>query len=302
MIKRLWRKYGINPLDRILKGAQRAGGKRFLICWNRGMGDIALGLYGLNHRIRQFIPDAQITYLTRSELEEGFKLLDSIRVCVDPRWKRHVPIDLDQSLEQLGLKRCDFDVILEKPDPTNWLIRQRKVLVPKLKFPPEWDQLCKRFEIDQEKCCIGVHVQTETFYPSYDRNWPLDYWKELFERVHRETSNQVLLFGLIPTPLFEMPGVIDLRGKTTLPDILSLIKNRCRYLVFPDSGPLAMSYYLNTAFPIRIVSLWADPSHGILKQQVCSPNPHLTHIPLVAPKRRDLRSLPVEHVFEALYR
>lgn len=301
MIKHLWRKYGTNPLDQILKVAQKEGKKRFLICWNRGMGDIALGLYGLNFRIREFIPDAQITYLTRPDLKEGFELLDDLQVFADPDWKRHVPLDLDDSLAKQGLKRSDFDVIFEKPDPTNWLIRQRGALVPKLKWHSKWDALCERFDIDQNKHCVGVHVQTETFYSSFDRNWPLDYWKELFEKVTREKNGQILLFGFSPNPPIEIPGVIDLRGKTSLYDVLSLIKNRCTYLVLPDSGPLAMSYYLDCDFPVRIVSLWADPRHGVLKQNVPSPNPKLTHIPLLSPKKRDLRALSVGHVFQTLY-
>lgn len=301
MIKHLWRKYGPNPLDQLLKSAQNEKKKKVLICWNRGMGDIALGLYGLNYRIREFIPHAEITYLTRTDLKEGFELLDSVRVFEDPRWKRHVPIDLDQSLSQLGLSRKDFDIILDKPDPTNWLIRQRGALIPKLKWDQKWDALCERFSIDKDKHCLGVHVQTETFYSSFDRNWPLDYWKELFEKVTREKNGQVLLFGFSQNPPIEIPGVIDLRGQTALYEMLSLIKNRCQYLVLPDSGPLAMTYYLDCDFPVRIVSLWADPRHGVLKQDVPSPNPHLTHIPLLSPKKRDLRALSVDHVFTTLY-
>lgn len=301
MMKYLWRKYGINPLDQVLKVAQRAGKKRVLICWNRGMGDIALGLYGLNYRIREFLPDAEITYLTRSDLKEGFELLENLNVLADPEWNRHLSFDLDCSLSKLGLKRSDFDVILEKPDPTNWLIRQRAVLIPKLRWDPQWDALCNQFAVDKDKHCVGVHVQTETFYSSFDRNWPLDYWKELFQRITCEKNGQILLFGFSPSPPFDIPGVIDLRGKTGLYDMLSLIKNRCTHLVLPDSGPLAMSYYLNCSFPITVVSLWADPRHGVLKQKVPSPNPLLTHIPLLSLKKRDLRALSVSHVFQTLY-
>lgn len=302
MIKYLWRKYGINPLDQILKSAKGDGKQRILICWNRGMGDIALGLYGLNYRIRQFIPNAQVTYLTRSDLKEGFDLLENIEILVDPDWKRHVPIDLSLSLKKLGKSVDHFDLILEKPDPTNWLIRQRGQLIPKLKWNPKWDELAERFHIDRSRHCVGVHVQTETFYSSFDRNWPLDYWKEFFEKITQEKNGQVLLFGFSPIPPIQIPNVIDLRGKTSLYDVLSLIKNHCSYLVLPDSGPLAMSYYLDCSFPVRIVSLWADPRHGVLKQNVASPNPQLTHIPLLSPKKRDLRALSVSHVFETLYK
>jgi ADP-heptose:LPS heptosyltransferase len=301
MIKHLWRKYGFNPLDRMIKLAKKKDQKRILICWNRGMGDIALGLYGLNYRIWELYPDAQITYLTRADLAEGFQLLNGIEVKIDPDWKRHVPFDLDHTLIKLGLKRSDFDLILEKPDPTNWLIRQRGALTPKLTWRPEWDSLCERFSVDPSKHCVGVHVQTETFYSSYDRNWPLDYWKELFTRITTEKNGQVLLFGFSPNPPIDMSGVIDLRGQTSLCDVLSLVKNRCQALVLPDSGPLAMSYYLDCSFPIRIVSLWADKRHGVLKQNVPSPNPYLIHLPLFSSLQRDLSTLAVEQVFKQLY-
>ena len=32
-----------------------------MLFWNRGLGDIALGLYAIVHRIRESIPDAKIT-------------------------------------------------------------------------------------------------------------------------------------------------------------------------------------------------------------------------------------------------
>lgn len=301
ILKQFWRTYIRNPFDELLKDFQKKGCRRILICWNRGMGDIPLGLYGLNYRIREFLPHAEITYLTREDLKEGFELLEDVQILVDPEWKRYSPFDLDASFSKLGLSRSNFDWVLEKPDPTNWLIRQRGKLIPQLTWNEKWDALSSSFGIDPSRPCVGVHLQTETFYSSFDRNWPLEYWKELFEKVTKDKDSQVLLFGFKPDPLIDIPNVIDLRGKTCLKEMLSLIKNHCKYLVLPDSGPLAMSYYLNASFPIKIVSLWADPRHGVLKQNVPSPNPHLKHIPLLSAKKRDLRSLYVERVFEALY-
>jgi UDP-N-acetylglucosamine/UDP-N-acetylgalactosamine diphosphorylase len=59
-----------------------------------------------------------------------------------------------------------------------------------------------------------------------------------------------------------------------------------------------MVYYLNESFPIRHVTLWADSNHGILKQNVPSPNPELIHIPLVA-KTKDLSTVSVDEVLNA---
>lgn len=299
MLKQLWRRYGLNPFDRILRKALRDNQERFLICWNRGLGDIALGLYALVYRIRQYIPNAQITFLTRADLKQGFDLLDQVTVLVDENMQRAKPFNLDVLLSEKGLSRSDFDIVLERPDPTGWLMWQLGRLVPRMRWQQEWDDLAKRFAIDPEKPCMGVHVQTETVY-NYEKNWPVEHWKLLFEKVVIEQGTQVLLFGFSPNPSFEREGVIDLRGKTTLAEMLSLIKNRCQYLVVPDSGVLSLTYYLNCAFPLRVVSLWADPRQGVLKQNVASPNPHLVHLPLLAPQE-DLRQISVAQVMKALY-
>ncbi len=108
---------------------------------------------------------------------------------------------------------------------------------------------------------------------------------------------QVLLFGFNPTLAF--PGTCDLRGQTTLLEMLSLIKNRCRFLLVPDSGVLSLTYYIDAIFPIHVISLWADPKQGVLKQKVVSPNTELVSRPLIA-KNKDLRTLSVDTVMEAL--
>ncbi|MBI3508725.1 MAG: UTP--glucose-1-phosphate uridylyltransferase, partial [Chlamydiia bacterium] len=145
---------------------------------------------------------------------------------------------------------------------------------------------------------IGVQVVAETQYGLW-RNWPLEKWRELFERLAYVGNHKILLFGFGKEPEITGEHIIDLRGKTTLYELLSIIKNRCRHLVLPDSGILSMVYYLNTSFPIQVVSLWADPNHGILKQNVASPNPQLQHTPLIA-SERDLNRVSVHAVMECL--
>ncbi|MBS0604892.1 MAG: hypothetical protein JSS60_07635 [Verrucomicrobia bacterium] len=299
IFKKLWRKYGINPFDSLLKRAQAQGQSRFLICWNRGLGDIPLGLYALTYRIRAYIPHAQITFATRGDLADGFKMLDGVTAVVDPDWKRGVPFDLDKTLLNTGLSRSDFDVILERPDPTHWLMWQIGTLVPKLSWNPDWDTLCKRFELDPKRSYVGVHVQTETSY-AYEKNWPIEYWNAFFQKARKEHGVDIILFGFSPTPAFEGEGIVDLRGKTSLFEMLSIIKNRCRYLLVPDSGVLSIAYYIDAQFPIDIVSLWADPKQGILKQNVASPNSSLRHRPLIA-KNKDLRTVDVDTAALSLF-
>jgi ADP-heptose:LPS heptosyltransferase len=299
ILKQLWRKYGINPFDSLLKRVHKRGGSRFLICWNRGLGDIPLGLYALTCRIRDYIPQAQITFVTRGDLADGFKLLEGIEVIVDPHWQRGVAFNLEETLLNAGLPKENFDLILESPDPTHWLMWQLGTLVPKLRWDAQWDSLCEQFSLDRNKRYVGVHVQTETHY-AYEKNWPVEYWREFFKRAPLEQGVEILLFGLNPSPSFAGDGIVDLRGKTSLFEMLSLIKHHCRYLLVPDSGVLSVTYYIDSPFQIDVVSLWADAKQGILKQNVPSPNPLLRHRPLIA-KDKDLRTVSVMSAMEALF-
>ncbi len=286
MLKRTLRKILPNPFNRLLTKAKKRGQKRFLIVWNRGMGDIALGLYGLNQRIREYIPGAEITYLTRPDLEEAFKLLGGVRVIVDPGMVRGKPYQFDSTLDQ-----TQYDVILEKADPTYWLEDQLGVITPKL----QWSETLDHIPYEKKKC-VGMHVSTETGqYYGYDKNWPQEHWKELVKELTENQGYEVILFGLKPDGEFDMPGVTDMRGKTSLIEMISLIKNRCTHLVAPDSGVLSLVYYVGEQFPLKLISLWSDPRQGVLKAAVDSPNAMLRHEPLV---RENLRELPVTKVLE----
>ena len=280
-----------NEFDRLLKKAQKQQARKILIPWNRGLGDIALGLYALIVRIRHFIPEAEITFLTRPDLEEGFHLLDNVSVFSVKSWKRGDSLDLDQALQECNLQRASFDLVLENPNPTKWLKWQLGTVTPKLKWENSWDALCERFELKEKY--IAVHVQTETHY-NYEKNWPKSSWEQLFKRLPR-----IVLFGLQPTPSFSFEGVVDLRGKTTLMEALSIIKNRCSCLIAPDSGILSLTYFIDSSFPLRVVSLWADADKGILKQNVISPNPQLLHVPLRG-KNAEVGTITVDEVMHAL--
>jgi len=168
-------------------------------------------------------------------------------------------------------------------------------LTPLLKWQEKWDALCKKYALDPKKRYIGAHVQTETDYAHW-RNWPLESWQTLFEKITKNGS-KVLLFGFGKSQDFDIEGVIDLRGETELFALLSIIKNHCSSLVVPDSGISSMTYFLNESFPIKLVSLWADPYMGILKQNVDSPNPQLVHVPLLG-KDKNISNISVEEVYE----
>jgi len=298
-VKNLWRKIVPNPLDVQLKRAAKKNSKRFLITWNRGLGDISLGIYGLIYRIREIIPDAELTFLTRKDLEPGFHLLQNVKVFAVSEWKRGMPFDLEETLAGLNISSHDFDWVFENPDLTWWMRWQLGKLTPRLFWNTDWDGLWKRFGLQENVHYVGVHVQTETQY-KYEKNWPLHYWIDLFKGLIQMHNCQVILFGFQPIPPINLEGVIDLRGKTDLFEVLSIVKNRCSFLVVPDSGILSLIYYLDVAFPLKVISLWADPRQGVLKQNVMSPNSQLVHTPLIA-KKGNLRNIEIEEVLKCLF-
>ena len=289
MFRTIVRKFFPNPFDWMLKRTARKGGKRILLGWNRGLGDIALGLYAMVERIREFIPDAEITFVTRENLRDGFSMLEGVKTIVIPEWKRGQPLKIREVVDPK-----QFDLIIEKPSPTDWVPWQRGKVIPKLKWNKNHDALYEKFGLSGSY--IGAQVVAETNYGLW-RNWPLERWTQLFDRLGHQ---KILLFGFGDEPKFTHKNVVDLRGKTTLFELLSIIKNCCHALILPDSGIASMAYYLDASFPLKLITLWADPNHGILKQQVSSPNPQLIHCPLIG-ERRDLSTITADQVIKQLF-
>lgn len=290
-----------NPFDSLLKKAVKESKSRFLIVWNRGLGDIPLGLYALVYRIRSFIPNAQITFLTRKDLADSFKMIDDVHAIVGSNWERGKGVNVAETLMEHHLLPSMFDLILEKPDPTKWVQWQIGTLTPKMNWKKEWDTLAISFGLSEKETYIGAHVQTETgAYYGYEKNWPLSYWQDLFLRISQNKKGKIILFGSKQEPPFPMEDIVDLRGKTSLFEMLAIIKNSCKYLVAPDSGVLSTAYYINENFPLRLVSLWADPRQGVLRQKVDSPNQNLKHIPIIG-KKDKIGNITVDEVYHALF-
>lgn len=301
-----------NELDRILTSALKSNHKRFLIAWNRALGDIPLGLYAFVERVKGYIPDAEITFITRQELEEAFYLLDGVKVIGVPWWRREdtrmgkpTRTDIVETLDRLRFERS-YDVIIERVNPTRWLNHQHGKVVPRLRWDPSYDQLWKRFEPlftrVNGRYVVGVHIESETqgFY-GYKKDWDIERWEGLFDRLGREGGFFVVLFGLKKREVFREDSILDLRGETTILELLSVIKNCCNILIAPDSGVLSLTYYLDVLYPILIISLWGPSNHGVLKQRVASPNRWLRHIPLIG-QGNDISRITVDEVYKAIKR
>lgn len=295
MFEKLLKILGCNSLDRLAIRWQKEKRKKILILWNRGLGDIPLWLYGLTLQIKCIIDDCQITFLTREELKEPFMMLEGVRILTSNTIKRGQNVDVSFELSKLNLTLSDFDLFLEKIEPKKWLKWQRGAVTPKLRAPSFLPNLLDKFDLPSEPS-IGIHVSSETskFYTK-ERNWPTESFLSLFEKISKQLSIKIILFGNQKNEEFQLENVIDLRGKTTYFEMLSIIKHKCFSLIAPDSGVLCSIYYLDLDFPIHIISLWGNPDQGVLRQKVKSPNKQLVHIPLIG-KNKEVKNIEVDQI------
>ena len=282
MFKKILRKIRPNPFDKILISALKKKKKRFLLGWNRGIGDIPLGLFALVQRIRWFIPDSKITFMIRPSLKEGFLLFHHVDTIIAPLWQRDKPCSVIDTLKELNISKEEFDVIIEKPEPAYWVKHQIGRMVPYLTWDKEFDKYEEEYLFSDKYKYIAVQTHSDTFHSPW-RDFPENKWQELFNEIDKHKETKVILFGKEKKAVFSNPCIVDLREKTSLLDVLSIIKNRCKSAILPDGGILSLIYYLNENFPITIVSLWSD-NQGVLKQNVESPNKLLNHHPIVRTK------------------
>ncbi|KPK32635.1 MAG: hypothetical protein AMS24_03700 [Chlamydiae bacterium SM23_39] len=283
MFKKFIRKIRKNPLEVIIKKAKRKNKKRFLLCWNRGLGDIPLGLYAICKKIKENIANAKITFLIREDLKEGFYLFKEADFIIAKGWERGI----FYKLPNLN----GFDIIIKNPDPNYWVKWQIGKITPKLNWKNSLDNLYEKFNLT-EKDYIGVQVISDTTHSPW-RDWPQYKWESFFKKIK---NKKIIIFGKKIDKKFDFSNILDLRGKTSFLDVLSIIKNRCSKVVLPDGGILSILYYLDIDFPIKIISLWCD-IQGILKQNVSSPNKKLIHIPIY---KKTMDDIKVEEVLKYL--
>lgn len=300
MLKKIEKFLGYNPLDILARQWEKKSKTKILLLWNRGLGDIPLWLYGLFYQIRQNMDAPELYVLTRSDLYEGFLLLHDIKILVSPTMRRGDLVSISNELAPLGYSQDFFHIILETIHPKPWLKWQRGWVTPRLVFDNAMLDVGQKFGL-QGNNYLGVHLSSETgaFYKD-EKNWPLENFHALFERIMKETSQKIILFGLEKKGTFSSE-IIDLRGSTSLLDTLGIIKSCCTSLLAPDSGILCMVYYLDCDFPLSIVSLWGNPNVGVLKQRVKSPNKLLKHTPIIG-KKHLIKNIEVDKVFKILQR
>src|SRR5205814_1904487 len=127
--------------DRALGRGQTDTRKRFLFFWNRGLGDIALGLVPLFLRIRQEFPGAKIEVVTREELRAAFELTNVHALHVVKDLQRESRVKLVDVAPALGIALDRYCAVFEYPDPNRWLEGRRTEYPPTLAWSRPWDSL-----------------------------------------------------------------------------------------------------------------------------------------------------------------
>jgi ADP-heptose:LPS heptosyltransferase len=293
-----------SEFERAMRRARRLDRPAFLFGWNRGLGDVALGLTPYFQRIRAVHPQARIVAITRPDLAEVFELARTDEIHVVEGLKRGHRLDVRAEARRRALDLADYAGVHGNPDLRRWHRRVTDEIPPRLHWQHRYDLLAERFPaLGGGARWVGVHVNSESaqFY-RYTKDWPNERWAELFARVRAEAPAQFVLFGTRAHDVsLHGPGVLDLRGQTSLLDVLAIVRTQCRALVAPDSGILSASYLLDAQFELDVISLWADPRQGILKHGRPSPNRQLRHIPIVG-RREDVGTITVDEVAETLVR
>ncbi len=288
-------------LDRAVRRLTRDPRRSILFCWNRGLGDVALCLVPIFARIRREVPGARIAVVTRPELADPFGMTDADDVRIVAGLDRDAPIREADIHSATGLEPRDFAVVFTYPDPNRWLAGRRTEFPPSLSWDPRWDSYADRLlPAMAATITVGAHVDSETArYYRYRKDWPPAAWRELFDRFDDRPDIRWVLFGRSPASVYARNDVVDLRGRTGYLELASVIRNRCRVLIAPDSGVLTTAYYLAARFPLEVVSLWSDPRQGILLQGCASPNPLLHHVPLIG-RDEQAANIPVDEVEAAV--
>lgn len=290
-----------DPYERALARGAKEGRRRVVFFWNRGLGDIALGLTPMFARAAERIPGVSIEVVTRADLEEPFRLTDARTVHVVPGLARGDRTSAVEACARLPADPRAGALAIDAPDATRWLAYARRPAPPRLHWNPAYDALSDPLiDAGDPRPWIAVHASTETArHYDYVKDWPADAWLALFRETARRHDVRFVLLGQGRDPPLAAPNVIDLRGRTGFLAMLALVRKRCAALVAPDGGVLNAVYFLDAAFPITVVSLWSDPRQGLLKARARSPNPGLVHVPLVG-ERDDVRRIAPGDVLAAL--
>jgi len=263
-LRNLIRKLKKNPLHQVLKKLPSNANIAFF--WNRGLGDIPLELYSFKETILKFCPKARLCVITREDLKEGFMLLEGLTVYTSALLKRKEEEDYEAIFTSLNLNKDAFDHIFYKPDPAYWVAKEKKVQTPKL----HWDQSFEtKAYLLEGKHYAFLHLNSETVY-GFEKNLSKAQWQTILQDLKEKNYTTVALGASCDS--FDLSCDIDLRGKTSLFDIITHLLNSSSIFIGPDSGLLNILYFLNIQTPLKLISYFGNTNVGILQNNHPSPN------------------------------
>lgn len=109
-----------------------------------------------------------------------------------------------------------------------------------------------------ERKIIAIHPFTSDLL----KQWTIDRFKELAQRITKELKLEVIIVGLSLTTLNTGRGVIDMTNKTTLVELAALL-SRCFLLISGDSGPV----HLAAAVGTQVIALFRNDLPGKTAQR-----------------------------------
>jgi len=107
------------------------------------------------------------------------------------------------------------------------------------------------------------------------KQWPIERFIELAQRIQRELGSKVVMVGLSPSILDVGDGIINMINKTSLAELAALLK-RCSLLISGDSGPMHLAASVGTPvvalfrndLPGKTAKRWGPwgEAHGVIEK------------------------------------
>ncbi len=105
---------------------------------------------------------------------------------------------------------------------------------------------------------VAIHAFTSDSV----KQWPLERFKELAQRVNRELGVKVVMIGLAKDVLVMDANIVNMVNKTSLVELAALLK-RCVLLISGDSGPM----HLAAAVGTPVIALFRNDLPGKTAQR-----------------------------------
>lgn len=242
--------------------------KNVLLYFPTNLGDAAMGLPALD-KIRAAYPQGKITVIASEITKELFSALTSVDkvMLFNKRWnikeKLKFSLGLRKKYEVVAdLKNSFLSVIAAAPRRTpffrifpadmhsrdRYLFLIRKLLTGKEKTVSSGCIISREKQKYWETFGLPPSVFIACSSRSHLKYYPYEYLKEVVKFL--QTGNNIVIIGEETDKNFykdilSLDKVMNLTGKTTLSDVVYLLKNYAKLVLCVDSGIMHLASYLN---------------------------------------------------------